>query len=130
VTSQLDNPESLDVFPDIYFDTNGDGLISAIDALQVINQIIRGGASEPLSPSGESIVIAPTAMLTVPTRETTSLESLRSPQVTTESPAESVEDSVWSDWSDRDAPSPGRAIEEASDADLPELSTLELLSQR
>lgn len=40
-TKQLDDPLSVPVWPNVYFDQNGDGTVTALDALRVINELAR-----------------------------------------------------------------------------------------
>lgn len=40
-TKQIDDPLSVPVWPNVYFDHNGDGSVTALDALRVINELAR-----------------------------------------------------------------------------------------
>ena len=53
VTGVLADPAFLVSWPDLYFDSNGDAAVTALDALRVINQIARGTRLSA-SPEGES----------------------------------------------------------------------------
>ncbi len=78
--SLLDPVTGVEMFPNLFFDTNGDGFVTAIDALEVINRLLRQDLEGPepelaSEPASFGFVSSATALHWVSTSGTPSAET-------------------------------------------------------